>query len=114
MRVMGTPRDPNADTRQCIYCGKLIRRDLPQCPYCRETQSQFRLAATSRSANGGQFRSGLLLMLLSAVIHYFAGGYFTMELPVPINSAAATYLAPLLFLSGLSMALYGVFLRVRT
>jgi len=52
-------------------------------------------------------------MLLSAVIHYFAGGYGTMDLPVPINPAAATYLAPLLFLSGLGLTLYGVLLRVR-
>jgi len=112
--MTGFSRNPNADMRQCIYCGKHIRHDLTQCPYCRETQSEVRLAAPSRTAKGSQFRSGLLLMLMSAVIHYFAGGYGAMDLPIPINSAPATYLAPLLFLSGLGLTLYGVFLRVRT
>jgi hypothetical protein len=52
-------------------------------------------------------------MLLAAVCHYFAGGYSPMSLPVQINSAVTTYLVPLLFLSGLGAALYGVFLRIR-
>ena len=111
--MAGFSRDPNADMRQCIYCGKHIRHDLSQCPHCRETQSEVRLAAPSRTAKGSQFRNGLLLMLMSAVIHYFAGGYSAMELPPQINPAAFTYLVPLLFLSGLSLTLYGVFLRVR-
>jgi hypothetical protein len=111
--MTGFSRNPNADMRQCMYCGKHIRRDLTQCPYCREMQSEVRLAAPFRTAKGSQFRSGLLLMLMSAVIHYFAGGYSPIALPVPINSAAATHLAPLLFLSGLALTLYGVFLRVR-
>jgi len=98
-----------------MYCGKHMRRNLTQCPYCREAQSEVRApaAAPQRVVSGGQFRSGLLLMFMSAVIHYFAGGYSTMALPVQINSAVSTYLVPLLFLSGLALTLYNVYLRVR-
>jgi hypothetical protein len=111
--MTGFSGNPNADMRQCMYCGEHIRRDLSQCPHCREAQSEVRLAAPSRTAKGGQFRNGLLLMLMSAVIHYFAGGYSALALPVQINPAVTAYLAPLLFLSGLSLTLYGLFLRVR-
>jgi hypothetical protein len=101
--------------RQCIYCGKHIRRSLTQCPYCREAQSGVRAlaAASPRAARGGQFRSGLLLMLLSAVVHYFAGGYSPMALPAEFSSPVTTFFVPLLFVSGLGLTLYGLFLRVR-
>lgn len=36
-----------------------------------------------------------------------------MELPVSISSAVTAYLVPLLFLSGLGLTLYGLFLRAR-
>jgi len=113
--MTGFSRDRDADTRQCVYCGKLIRRSLRQCPYCREAQSDVHspAAAPPRVVSGGQFRSGLLLMLMSAVIHYFTAGYSTMALPVQINSAIATYLVPLLFLSGLALTLYNVYLRIK-
>jgi hypothetical protein len=62
----------------------------------------------------GQIRSGLLLTLMAAVIHYFAGGYSGMDLPIPIGAPVTAYFVPLLFLSGLGLTLYGFLLRVRT
>jgi hypothetical protein len=54
-----------------------------------------------------KIRQGLLYMLLAAVIHYFAGGYSAMQLPYPIQPVVTVYLAPLLFLGGLGLSLYG-------
>ena len=104
-----------AAMQQCIHCGKPIRRHLRQCPYCREEQGSVRPVSTApQKANTyGHFRSGLLLMLLAAAVQYFAGGYSPLALPGEISSPLLTYLAPLLFLSGLAMSLWGFFLRVR-
>jgi hypothetical protein len=112
--MSGFSGNQDAFMRQCIYCGKRIRRNLTQCPYCREAQTEGSApaAARHRAGRGGQFRSGLLLMLLAALIQYFAGGYSPMPLPIQISSPAITYLVPLLFLGGLALSLYGVFLRV--
>jgi hypothetical protein len=52
-------------------------------------------------------------MLLAAVIHYFAGGYSAMDLPIPITQVVTVYLSPLLFLGGLGLTLYGFYLRIR-
>jgi len=52
-------------------------------------------------------------MLLAGVIYYFSGGYSAFTLPIAVNSAVNTYLAPLIFLGGLGLALYGVYLRYR-
>jgi hypothetical protein len=105
----------DATMQQCIHCGKLIPRDLRQCPYCREAQAEQRLpaAAPRRIQTQGHFRSGLLLMLVSALVHYFVGGYNPMMLPDEISSPVLTYLAPLLFLTGVAMSLWGFFLRLR-
>lgn len=101
--------------RQCVYCGRHIRRNLKQCPYCREAQSELHTPASAprRAASGGQFRSGLLLMLMSAVIQYFAGGYSSMALPIQFTAPTTTYFVPFLFLTGLGLTLYAFFLRVR-
>ena len=48
-------------------------------------------------------------MLLAAVIQYFSGGYSAMHIPVLISSFVTSYLAPLLFLSGLGLTFYGLF-----
>jgi hypothetical protein len=99
-------------TRQCPYCGKLLSRNDPQCPHCRETLPQIRIPRVSSVAKRGQIRRGLLYMLLAAVIHYFAGGYSAMHLPFPIAPVVAVYLSPLLFLGGLGLTLYGFYLRI--
>ena len=52
-------------------------------------------------------------MLLGAVIHYFAGGYSAMDLPFPVIPEALVYLSSLVFLGGLGLTLYGVYLRIR-
>ena len=46
-------------------------------------------------------------MLLAAVIEFFSGGYSNLELPFAIHPAVQEYLAPLLFLSGLGLIVYG-------
>jgi hypothetical protein len=106
-------REP--EMQQCIHCGKQIRRNAKQCPYCREAQAEGRptTATRPRTQVGGHFRSGLLLMLLSAAVHYFAGGYSPLVLPSDISSPMLTYRAPVLFLVGLAMSLWSFFLRIQ-
>lgn len=97
-------------TRQCPYCGQLVHDSLAECPHCHETIPELRAdAPASRRSDVGRrkVRRGLLCMLLAAVIHYFAGGYSGMQLPFPIQPVVTVYLAPLLFLAGLGLALYG-------
>ena len=53
-------------------------------------------------------------MLLGAVIYYFSGGYSPMVLPYNLSPLVNTYLAPIIFLGGLGMSLYGLFLRSRS
>ena len=52
-------------------------------------------------------------MLLGSVIYYFAHGYSAMPLPTAISPIVTIYLAPILFLGGAGLTLYGVFLRLR-
>jgi hypothetical protein len=59
-------------------------------------------------------RRGLLYMLLAGVIHYFAAGYSGVALPVAVPSMVTQYLTPILFLCGLSLGSYGVYLRARS
>ena len=96
--------------KQCPHCGRYVSLSTTQCPDCREAfravPPTARLAPSRRS---GQFRRGLLYMLLAAVIQYFAGDYSSLELPVPIHPAVQQYLAPLLFLSGFGLIVYGFF-----
>jgi hypothetical protein len=98
--------------RECPFCGKGVPAQLAQCIYCREA-----LPATPRVKNGSskngsaQIRRGLLFMLLAAVIGYFAGGYSSLEIPIPMWPALGTYLSPLLFLSGLGLAVHGYYLQ---
>lgn len=105
-----------ARLRQCIYCGKPISRNLMQCPHCREAQTEVCApsASTSTPGRGGQFRSGLLLVLMGAALQYFAGGYSPLTMPDQVRSPMNTYVVPLLLVSGIGMSLYGVFLRLRS
>jgi hypothetical protein len=95
--------------RQCPYCGKGVVRDKVQCPACREALPQTHVAAR-RPGERREIRRGLIYMLLAAVIHYFAGSYSPMTLPVSISPLVTTYLSPLLFLGGLGMTVYGYFI----
>ena len=106
------------ELQQCIHCGKHIRRHAKQCPYCREAQAEVRPTSSSvsgraRTQTAGHFRSGLLLMLMSAAIHYFAAGYSPLVVPPEVSSPALTYVAPALFVLGLALSLWGFFLRLR-
>ena len=110
----GFSRGRPAKTQQCSHCGRQIHRAVKQCPYCREAQAESRpsLASAPRIQPTGNFRSGLLLMLLSAVAHYFAGGTSPL-LPGETSSRLLSYMVPVLFVSGLAISLRGVFQRLR-
>ena len=56
-------------------------------------------------------------MLLAGVIHYFAGGYgapLQIPLPAAVLQFVTQYLTPLIFLGGLVLTLYGLFLRIKS
>lgn len=104
--------------RQCAFCGKPIGAHVNQCPFCREMQPQMpqmRLSGASSGVGGQKIRRGLLYMLLAGVIYYFAAGYAKpLEIPVAIQPAVINYLTPLLFLGGLGLTLYGLFLKAKS
>lgn len=56
-------------------------------------------------------RRGFLYMLLAGVIQFFAAGYSGMTLPVQVPPLVSAYLAPTVFLAGLGLTLYGMYLR---
>ena len=102
------------ETRQCAFCGKRIPARLNQCPFCREMVPQVQLWRSSGNAGRHQIRRGLLYMLLAGVIYYFAAGYAKpLQLPVAVQPVVSNYLAPLLFLGGLGLTLYGLILRAK-
>jgi hypothetical protein len=91
-----------------------METNLSRCPFCREEIPERRDAARQFAANGRtKIRRGLLFMLLAGIIHYFAGGYSGMRLPVEIPSLVTRYLTPLLFSCGLGLGLYGAYLYAR-
>src|SRR5260370_15468620 len=101
--------------RQCAFCGKRIDAHLNQCPFCREMVPQVRLSRSGGTAGRTHMRRGLLYMLLGAVIYYFAAGYAKpLAFPVAVQPAVTNYFVPLLFLGGLALALYGLFLRFQS
>ena len=103
------------EMRQCAFCGKRIAAHLNQCPFCREMVPQVYLPRASSGAGRLQIRRGLLYMLLACVIYYFAAGYAKpLEIPVTIQPAVINYLAPLLFLGGLGLTLYGLILKAKS
>lgn len=111
---MGTLPGRAADSRPCAYCGKPVRIGLNRCPHCREEQPQVRLSSRGGSNGRAQIRRGLFYMLLGAVVYYFSGGYSPMVLPLNLSPLVNTYFAPAIFLGGLGMSLYGIFLRMRS
>ncbi|HKW57887.1 MAG TPA: hypothetical protein VJN42_11070 [Candidatus Acidoferrum sp.] len=101
-------------SRPCAYCGKPVPVRLNRCPHCREEVQEVRVSARSGNDGSHHVRRGLFYMLLGAVIYYFSGGYSHLTIPVTINPMVNTYLAPAIFLGGLGMSLYGMFIRIRS
>ena len=102
-------------SRPCAYCGKPVPARLNRCPHCREEVRQVRVASPRSVEDGSkQIRRGLFYMLLGAVIYYFSGGYSPMPLPVNLSPLIITYLAPVVFLGGLGLSLYGMFRKIRS
>ena len=103
------------EIRQCAFCGKPIAANLNQCPFCREMVPQVRLSRSSTDAGRQHIRRGLLYMLLAGVIYYFAAGYAKpLEIPITIQPAINNFLAPLLFLGGLGLTLFGLVLKAKS
>jgi hypothetical protein len=101
--------------RECPFCGKSVSALLGQCSFCREALPPVPQVKNDLGEKVGrmQIRRGLLYMLLAAAIAYLAGGYSPFKLPVRVPAILTTYLAPLLFLSGLGLAVYGYYLQRR-
>jgi len=102
-------------TRQCPHCGKEVFDQMTQCPHCREAMGpvpQVRRGDYSRAATGkSKIRQGLLYILLAAIIHYFAGGYSGLKIPLQIAPLVTNYLSPLLLLAGIGLAIFGFYLK---
>ena len=104
-----------ADTQRCVFCGKYMAARLKQCPFCREAVPQVHLSRRTGPDGRRQIQRGLLYMLLAGVIHYFAGGYIMpIQLPILVLPLVTDYLSPLLFLGGLGLTIYGLFLRIKS
>jgi hypothetical protein len=100
-----------ASARQCAYCGKPVAMHQSHCPHCREAVPKVRLAPAPAVIKGSQIRRGFLYMLLAVVIHYVALRSESLNLPFSVNPAVS-YLATMLFLGGLGLALYGLLTKV--
>ena len=100
-----------ARARQCVYCGKPVPSNHPHCPHCREVVPKVRLAPAPTAVKGGQIRRGFLYMLLGVAIHYVALRSDSLHLSFSVNPTV-TYLATMLFLGGLGLALYGFVSKV--
>ena len=103
-------------TRQCAFCGKRISVHVAQCPFCREMVPQVRLSSRVATVDGNKkIRRGLLYMLLAGVVYYFtSASILPLQLPVSVTPVVNNYLAPLLFLGGLGMSLYGLILKAKS
>jgi len=112
---MASPAIRPATARSCSFCGKPFAAHLNRCPFCREAVPEVKLSRGGGPDGKAQMRRGLLYMFLAAVIYYFAsGGAAPLQLPVTVLPVVSSYLAPLLFLGGLGLTLYGFFLKIRS
>lgn len=111
---MNPSQEQVAVSRPCSYCGKPVPKRMDRCPYCREAVPEVHLSARFGKNGRREIRRGLIYMLLGAVLHYFAGGYSAMSLPYPLNPLVTSYLSPLVFLGGLGLCVYGVYLKLRS
>jgi hypothetical protein len=87
---------------------------LSRCPHCREDVPRVQLSSRPRTGGGLEIRRGLLYMLLAGVIQYFAAGYSGLTMPIAVPPIVTTYLAPVVFLAGLGLLIYGFYLRARS
>jgi len=109
-------KDLAIEKRNCPFCGKPVSPTLNRCPFCREAIPAVPVTSGSRGDSGAgrsNIRRGLLWALLAGVIHYFATGRSGFTLPFEVPGFVTLYLTPLLFLSGVAMALYGLFQKAR-
>jgi hypothetical protein len=53
-------------------------------------------------------------MLLAGVIQYFAAGYSPLTLPIQVPALVTAYLAPVVFVSGVGLMLYGFYVRAKS
>ena len=112
---MASPGMKAAAARTCVYCGKQFLAHLNRCPSCREEVPAVRFFRSHGPDGRAQVRRGLLFMFLAAVIHYFGAGYSALlRPPIFVSPLVTQYLTPLLFLSGLGLALYGFYLRLKS
>lgn len=107
---------PEQQTRQCAFCGKRINVHLNQCPFCREMVPQVHLSSRVSMVDGNKkIRRGLLYMLLAGVIYYLTStSAMPLQLPITVAPIVNNYLAPLLFLGGLGMSLYGLVVKAKS
>jgi hypothetical protein len=101
-------------TRPCVFCGKSMLAHLARCPHCREDIPKVQLASRERTGGRLEIRRGLLYMLLAGVIQYFAAGYSPLTLPIAVPPLVTAYLAPVVFISGLGLIIYGFYLRAKS
>src|ERR1700724_168097 len=101
-------------TRPCVFCGKSILAHLTRCPHCREDIPQVHVPTRKRTGGRLEIRRGLLYMLLAGVIQYFAARYSIFTLPITVPPLVTAYLAPVVFLSGLGLLIYGFYLRSKS
>jgi hypothetical protein len=107
-------QDQMVTTRPCVFCGKSMLAHLTRCPHCREDIPRVRLSSHPRTGGRVQIRRGLLYMLLAGVIQYFAGGYSPFTLPITVSPIITMYLAPVVFISGFGLLIYGFYLRSKS
>jgi hypothetical protein len=93
--------------RQCPYCGLPVAGICTECPHCHAVIPEIGVRQERDTHSESQIRKGLLCVLLAAVIHYFAAGYSSMQVPYPIDPIVTVLLSPLLFLSGIGLAAHG-------
>ena len=108
---MSTFPQGTASARQCAYCGKPIAKHHSHCPHCREAVQQVRVGPAPPVRKSSQILRGLLYMILALVIRYVALRSDSLNLPFSVNPTVG-YLATMMFLGGLALALYGFFSRV--
>ena len=100
--------------RECPFCGKKISDAFRDCPLCHETLPELRaLKTSSSSGRGGPLRRGLMYMMIVAFVYYLLSANSPLKIYVPFAPILTTYLLPLVFLAGLSFAMYGIFLEVK-